>query len=222
MEFLMEYHLAGIMIGVATFLIIGIFHPLVTKGEYYFGVRIWWIFLLMGIAAVIGSVLVENIVWSTCWQSGAPLRSGVSANCSNSASGSKKGGFPSGLKKRSGSPSLLVGRFPPQPLLPKLMDAFVREGLRMFFFLGLKNDDDDAVIISIRPEALSRPNFSPKCSTPTSTAVSGSIEPRIDVIVEPISLIARTSVRLDTTVGTRASNRRFCQRCHCRAAEHRS
>ena len=65
MEFLMEYHLAGIMIGVATFLIIGIFHPLVTKGEYYLGVRIWWIFLLMGIAAVIGSVLVENIVWST-------------------------------------------------------------------------------------------------------------------------------------------------------------
>ena len=56
---------AGIVIGVATFLIIGIFHPLVTKGEYYFGVRIWWIFLLMGIAAVIGSVLVENIVWST-------------------------------------------------------------------------------------------------------------------------------------------------------------
>ena len=52
MEFLMEYHLAGIVIGVATFLIIGIFHPLVTKGEYYFGVRIWWIFLLMGIAAV--------------------------------------------------------------------------------------------------------------------------------------------------------------------------
>lgn len=65
MEFLMEYHLAGIVIGVATFLIIGIFHPLVTKGEYYFGVRIWWIFLLMGVAAVIGSVLVENIVWST-------------------------------------------------------------------------------------------------------------------------------------------------------------
>ena len=64
MEFLMEYHLAGIVIGIATFLIIGIFHPLVTKGEYYFGVRIWWIFLLMGIAAVIGSVLVENIVWS--------------------------------------------------------------------------------------------------------------------------------------------------------------
>ncbi|MCQ5078217.1 DUF4491 family protein, partial [Alistipes putredinis] len=36
MEFLMEYHLDGIVIGVATFLIIRIFHPLVTKGEYYF------------------------------------------------------------------------------------------------------------------------------------------------------------------------------------------
>ena len=64
MEFLMEYHLAGIMIGVATFLIIGIFHPLVTKGEYYFECGSVD-FLLMGIAAVIGSVLVENIVWST-------------------------------------------------------------------------------------------------------------------------------------------------------------
>ena len=30
MEFLMEYHLAGIVIGVATFLIIGIFHPCTT------------------------------------------------------------------------------------------------------------------------------------------------------------------------------------------------
>ena len=69
MEFLMEYHLAGIVIGIATFLIIGIFHPLVTKGEYYFGVRIWWIFLLMGIAAVIGSLLA---VWgaSSFWSIG--------------------------------------------------------------------------------------------------------------------------------------------------------
>ena len=33
MEFLMEYHLAGIVIGVATFLIIGIFHPLVLKAN---------------------------------------------------------------------------------------------------------------------------------------------------------------------------------------------
>ena len=48
-EFLQNYHLAGIVIGLCTFLVIGLFHPLVIKGEYYFGVRIWWAFLAVGI-----------------------------------------------------------------------------------------------------------------------------------------------------------------------------
>ncbi len=65
MEFLAQYHLTGIVIGVATFLIIGIFHPIVIKGEYWFGVRIWWVFLLMGIAAVAGSLFVDNVLYST-------------------------------------------------------------------------------------------------------------------------------------------------------------
>ena len=41
-EFLQQYNLAGLVIGLCTFLVIGTFHPLVIKGEYYFGVRIWW------------------------------------------------------------------------------------------------------------------------------------------------------------------------------------
>lgn len=49
----------------ATFVVIGIFHPLVIKGEYYFGVKCWWAFLLMGIAAVAGSLFVEDVLWST-------------------------------------------------------------------------------------------------------------------------------------------------------------
>ncbi|MDE6779624.1 MAG: DUF4491 family protein [Alistipes sp.] len=65
MEFLTQYNLTGLAIGIATFLIIGIFHPLVIKGEYYFGVRIWWIFLLMGIVATALSIWVENILYST-------------------------------------------------------------------------------------------------------------------------------------------------------------
>ena len=65
MEFLAQYNLTGIVIGIATFLIIGIFHPMVTKGEYYFGVKIWWLFLVMGIAAVAGSIAVRHILWST-------------------------------------------------------------------------------------------------------------------------------------------------------------
>ena len=39
--------------------------PMVTKGEYYFGVKIWWLFLVMGIAAVAGSIAVRHILWST-------------------------------------------------------------------------------------------------------------------------------------------------------------
>lgn len=65
LDFLTQYNLTGLAIGIATFLIIGIFHPLVIKGEYYFGVRIWWIFLLMGIVAIALSVRVGNIFFST-------------------------------------------------------------------------------------------------------------------------------------------------------------
>ena len=65
MEFLAQYNLTGIVIGIATFLIIGIFHPMVTKGEYYFGVRIWWLFLLSGIGAIAASVAVRELFWST-------------------------------------------------------------------------------------------------------------------------------------------------------------
>lgn len=65
MEFLAQYHLTGIVIGVATFLIIGIFHPFVIKGEYHFGVGCWWVFALMGVAAVVGSLCVENVLAST-------------------------------------------------------------------------------------------------------------------------------------------------------------
>ena len=65
MEFLAQYNLTGIVIGLATFLIIGLFHPLVIRGEYHFGVRIWWVFLVMGLAAVAGSIAVRHVLWST-------------------------------------------------------------------------------------------------------------------------------------------------------------
>ena len=55
----------GLLIGIVTFLIIGLFHPVVVKAEYYWGTRCWWIFLLLGIAGLIGSVLVSQILLST-------------------------------------------------------------------------------------------------------------------------------------------------------------
>ena len=51
---------SGLIIAVITFLVIGLFHPLVIKGEYYFGTRCWWVFLLAGIGFIIASLLVSD------------------------------------------------------------------------------------------------------------------------------------------------------------------
>lgn len=56
MEWLNEYHLSGLLIGICTFLIIGLFHPVVVKAEYYWGTKCWWIFLILGIAGVAASL----------------------------------------------------------------------------------------------------------------------------------------------------------------------
>ena len=54
----------GIIIGVATFLIIGLFHPLVIKAEYYIGVKSWWLFLLFGVLSATASLLVADFILS--------------------------------------------------------------------------------------------------------------------------------------------------------------
>ena len=60
----MEFNFSGIIIGVATFLVIGLFHPLVIKAEYYIGVKSWWLFLLLGILSVVASLLVADLTVS--------------------------------------------------------------------------------------------------------------------------------------------------------------
>ena len=65
MEFLNEYHLAGLLIGICTFLIIGLFHPIVVKAEYYWGTKCWWIFLVLGISGIAASLSVDNILVSS-------------------------------------------------------------------------------------------------------------------------------------------------------------
>ena len=51
----------GIIVGFATFFIIGLFHPLVIKGEYYWGVKCWWAFLIMGFIFTALSLIISNI-----------------------------------------------------------------------------------------------------------------------------------------------------------------
>ena len=58
-------NLTGIIIGLATFLIIGVFHPIVIKAEYYFGTKCWWVFMLTGIIFGAISLIVNNLILST-------------------------------------------------------------------------------------------------------------------------------------------------------------
>ena len=61
-EWSLWLHLQGLIIGIATFLVIGLFHPLVVKAEYYWGTGCWWIFLLLGIGGVIWSLCTDNVL----------------------------------------------------------------------------------------------------------------------------------------------------------------
>lgn len=65
MEWIKALHFDGIIIGICTFLIIGMFHPIVIKAEYYWGTRCWWIFLLLGIAGIALSLLTNDILTSS-------------------------------------------------------------------------------------------------------------------------------------------------------------
>lgn len=64
MEFIDSYNLSGLVIGLVTFLIIGLFHPLVIKGEYYFGVKIWWAFAILGLLGCVASIMLDNLILS--------------------------------------------------------------------------------------------------------------------------------------------------------------
>lgn len=55
----------GIIVGFATFVVIGVFHPIVIKAEYYLGTKCWWMFLVAGIAFCVLSIVFNNLVVST-------------------------------------------------------------------------------------------------------------------------------------------------------------
>ncbi|MDR0658807.1 MAG: DUF4491 family protein [Mediterranea sp.] len=65
MEFLNEYRLCGLVTGICTFFIIGLFHPVVIRAEYHWGAKCWWIFLALGITGAGASLYAENILVSS-------------------------------------------------------------------------------------------------------------------------------------------------------------
>jgi len=64
-KFFWDMNFIGIIVGAATFLIIGVCHPIVIKMEYYWGKGSWWLFLLAGLAFVAASIFVDNDVVAT-------------------------------------------------------------------------------------------------------------------------------------------------------------
>lgn len=96
----MDFNFSGIIIGVATFLIIGLFHPLVIKAEYYIGVKSWWLFMLLGILSAMASLLVADLIlsillgvvaFSSFWSIGEVFQQRKRV---------KKGWFPANPKKK--------------------------------------------------------------------------------------------------------------------------
>ncbi len=51
---------SGLIIAVITFLVIGVFHPIVIKSEYYFGTKCSWAFAIAGAAFILASLYAEN------------------------------------------------------------------------------------------------------------------------------------------------------------------
>ena len=64
-DVLEAYRLTGLGTGIAAFLIIGLFHPVVIKAEYRWGTRCWWVFLILGLVGAAVSLWVENILLSS-------------------------------------------------------------------------------------------------------------------------------------------------------------
>jgi hypothetical protein len=67
-------YIHGLFAGAAALIIIGLFHPVVIKGEYYFGKGIWPLFLIAGLGLIAAACviphtylsLVLGITGSTC------------------------------------------------------------------------------------------------------------------------------------------------------------
>lgn len=55
----------GIIIAISTFLIIGFWHPIVIKTEYYWGTRPWIAYLLTGLLCLGCALFIENIYISS-------------------------------------------------------------------------------------------------------------------------------------------------------------
>lgn len=55
----------GIILAILCFAIIGVFHPIVIKAEYYFTEKCWPIFAMLGVIFVIASLCITHEIGSS-------------------------------------------------------------------------------------------------------------------------------------------------------------
>lgn len=85
--------------GACTFIIIGVFHPLVIKGEYYFGQRIKWAFVVMGAVTAVGALFTSGVL--SCLLAVTAFSSFWSIKeVAEQAERVRKGWFPSNPKRK--------------------------------------------------------------------------------------------------------------------------
>ncbi|HMM06191.1 MAG TPA: DUF4491 family protein [Clostridiales bacterium] len=90
----------GIIIGAIAFLLIGLFHPVVIKCEYYCGSGIWPVFLIAGLICCAASLFVANILFgATLAILGFTLLWSV-LELKHQAERVKKGWFPANPKRK--------------------------------------------------------------------------------------------------------------------------
>jgi hypothetical protein len=95
----------GIIIGLASFLIIGLFHPLVVKSEYYIGKKIWPVFLAAGIGLITWSLFIDSFMISAAIGVTGFACLWSIREIIEQEERVRKGWFPANPKKRSGGES---------------------------------------------------------------------------------------------------------------------
>lgn len=100
-KYVIHMFFTGLIIAVCTFLIIGIFHPIVIKWEYYLGTRFWWLFLLLGIACIVIALFISNVLISAlCGVTGASCLWSI-GEIFEQKQRVKKGWFPMNPKRKN-------------------------------------------------------------------------------------------------------------------------
>ena len=57
-------HFDGLIIAIASFLIIGIFHPVVIRSEYHWGTKCWPAFAALGTVTIVIALFLQSTLFS--------------------------------------------------------------------------------------------------------------------------------------------------------------